>query len=60
MTFAKECHITPLKRGTLRCGVVVGGRRTRLTRQRERLALIKRADAALVEAGFLDQQIGAV
>ena len=35
-------------------------RRARTARQRERLALIERADAALVEAGFLDLQIGAV
>src|SRR6185437_6243078 len=32
----------------------------RAARQREGLTLIERADAALVEAGFLDLQIGAV
>src|SRR3954469_5676897 len=45
------------------CGVGVGfgrGRRTGTAGQRERLALIERADAALVETGFLDLQIGAV
>src|SRR5438128_12523464 len=38
----------------------LGGDRARTARQRERLALIERTDAALVEAGFLDLQIGAV
>ena len=38
----------------------LGGDRARTARQRERLALIERADAALVKAGFLDLQIGAV
>src|SRR5207245_6269273 len=44
--------------------VLVGGRRglglARAARQREGFALIERADAALVEAGFLDLQIGAI
>src|SRR3984957_21166084 len=43
--------------------VFAGGRRlrrTRSARQREILALIQRADAALIEAGFIDLQIGAV
>ena len=34
--------------------------RARAARQRKILALIQRADAALVEAGFLDLQIGAI
>jgi hypothetical protein len=36
------------------------GGRARTARQREGFAFIERADAALVEAGFLDLQIGAV
>ena len=36
------------------------GGRAGAARQREGLAFIERADAALVEAGFLDLQIGAV
>ena len=43
-----------------RVGLVFGaGGRTRTARQREGFAFIERADAALVEAGFLDLQIGA-
>ena len=42
-------------------GVGVGRRvRTGAALQREGFAFIERADAALVEAGFLDLQIGAV
>src|SRR5580693_10731288 len=44
-------------------GLVAGGRglrRARTARQRKILALIQRADAALIEAGFIDLQIGAV
>src|ERR1700704_1001739 len=37
-----------------------GLRRTGAARQRKILALIQRANAALVEAGFVDLQIGAV
>src|SRR6516164_1236975 len=44
--------------------LIAGGRRrrgrTRTARQREGLALIERADAALVEASFLDLQIGTI
>ena len=44
-----------------RVGLVVGaGGRARAARQREGLAFIERANAALVEAGFLDLQIGTV
>src|SRR5580698_4025071 len=44
-------------------GIVAGRRRLRRTgaaRQRKILALIQRADAALIEAGLIDLQIGAV
>src|SRR5690242_16382642 len=44
-----------------RVGLVVGaGGRARTARQREGFAFIERADAALVEAGFLDLQVGAI
>src|SRR5258708_6148449 len=43
---------------------IIAGRRwlgrTRAARQRKILALIQRANAALVEAGFIDLQVGAV
>src|SRR5205823_3942260 len=43
---------------------LVAGRRglgcTRAARQRKVLALVQRANAALVEAGFIDLQIGAI
>ena len=37
-----------------------GFRRARAARQRKILAFVQRADAALVEAGFVDLQIGAI
>src|SRR6266540_2920579 len=44
-----------------RVGLVFGaGGRTRTARQREGFVFIERADAALVEARFLDLQVGAV
>src|SRR5947208_276751 len=44
-----------------RVGLVFGtGGRAGTARQREGFAFIERADAALVEAGFLDLQIGAI
>src|SRR3954451_5289096 len=47
-------------RSLRRVGVLRAGRRTGAARQRESFAFIERADAALVEARFLDLQVGAV
>src|ERR1700758_1672291 len=49
--------IRPVGSGSV---LVAGGGCELAARQREGFALIERADAALVEAGFLDLQIGAV
>src|SRR5262249_44408639 len=45
--------------GSVLVGGLLGFDLARTARQREGLALIERADAALVEASFLDLQIGA-